>query len=166
MRRMHVYTRLFNDNDPWLRWFGRVLQLIETYDIDMWSYINCQWDSQPMWHKVGFGDTRLSTNDYVMEQWQKYVIESEGSQTFLMGNSLKCDMSRERSATQEKSVLRYSIHESFTLVASIQFALTVACIYVVIFSLRGMIRLFRKDERLQSEMKYYGATDESQPILL
>lgn len=84
-------TELFGDTDAWDRWFGRVLSLIETYDIDMWSYINCDWDSQPMWHGVGFGDTRLSSNHHVMEMWQHYIIESKGNQTFLLGNSLSCE---------------------------------------------------------------------------
>ena len=59
----------------------------------MWSYINCDWDSQPMWHNVGFGDTRLSSNHHVMEMWQHYIIESRGNQTFLLGNSLSCGSS-------------------------------------------------------------------------
>jgi hypothetical protein len=51
-----------------------VLQLIEDYDIAMWSYINSDWESQPMWHNVGFGDTRLSTNTIVMQLWREHVL--------------------------------------------------------------------------------------------
>mmetsp|Transcript_15717 Transcript_15717/g.19163 ORF Transcript_15717/g.19163 Transcript_15717/m.19163 type:complete len:322 (+) Transcript_15717:419-1384(+) len=75
--------------DPWQHWFGRVLSLIETFDIDMWCYINCNWDVQPMWHNVGFGDTLLSSNEYIMEKWQAYIINSEGKQKFLMADMLQ-----------------------------------------------------------------------------
>lgn len=61
----------------WDDWFAPTLQLIERYDISMWSYINCDWGAQPMWHNIGFGDTRLSTNQQVMEQWHDQVLESD-----------------------------------------------------------------------------------------
>ena len=70
------------------RWFGKVLTLIEKYDIDMFSYINCDWDKQNMWRGVGFGDTRLSTNAEVMDRWFGNIIRSDGNQKFLMGNSI------------------------------------------------------------------------------
>jgi len=83
-------TNTFNQTDPWDRWYEKVIDLIEKYDIDMWSYINCDWESQPMWHNVGFGDTRLSSNDKVMGQWQNTVVNSNGTtQKFLMGGSLQ-----------------------------------------------------------------------------
>jgi len=81
-------TRAFNKTSPWDRWYGEVLALIEKYDISMWCYINCNWDSQPMWRNVGFGDTRLSSNQEVMEKWNHYVIRSAGKQQFLMSGSL------------------------------------------------------------------------------
>jgi len=59
----------------WEDWFAPTLQLIQEYDISMWSYINCNWEAQPMWHNVGFGDTRLAINKNVMEQWHDQVLE-------------------------------------------------------------------------------------------
>ena len=63
-------------NNIWDLWFAPILDLIERFDIRMWSYINCDWDSQPMWHNIGFGDTRLSTLDYVMTKWREQVLEN------------------------------------------------------------------------------------------
>ena len=60
----------------WSLWFEPVLELIETYDIQMWSYIDCDWDAQPMWHHVGFGDSRLVTSSDVMRKWHKYVLNN------------------------------------------------------------------------------------------
>lgn len=81
-------TRAFNKTNPWDRWYGEVLALIKRYDISMWCYINCNWDSQPMWHNIGFGDTRLSSNQEVMEKWNYYIIHSAGERHFLMSGSL------------------------------------------------------------------------------
>ena len=77
-----------NETDPWERWYAKVLDLILKYDIDMWSYINCDWDSQSMWRGVGFGDSRLSSNEAVMEKWQQIIIDGKGAQNFLMSGSL------------------------------------------------------------------------------
>ena len=75
--------------DPWRRWFEPVLNLIELYDIAMWSYINCDWDSQPMWHNVGFGETRVSSDPSVMKKWLDFVTNRRyGERKFLMAGSL------------------------------------------------------------------------------
>ena len=63
-------------DDPWEQWFQPVLDLIEEHDIAMWSYINCDWTSQPMWANTGFGDTRLSINETVMKLWRRHVMEN------------------------------------------------------------------------------------------
>jgi len=81
-------TVAYGENDPWDRWFGKVIDLIERYDIDLFSYINCNWESQPMWHNVGFGDTRLSSNKEVLSKWHDLVINGKGSQRFLMAGTL------------------------------------------------------------------------------
>ena len=46
----------------------------------MWSYINCNWEAQPMWKGVGFGDTRLSIDSSVMDKWYDEVT---GSRRFI-----------------------------------------------------------------------------------
>jgi hypothetical protein len=63
--------------DIWDLWFQPTLDLIEQYDIGMWSYINCDWNSQPMWRGIGFGDTRLASSPRVMEQWLDQVLDNE-----------------------------------------------------------------------------------------
>jgi hypothetical protein len=76
----------FGGITTWEDWFAPLLQLIESYDIEMWSYINCNWEEQPMWHNIGFGDTLLSTNTTVMEQWHDLIVKSD---RFLGAGSLK-----------------------------------------------------------------------------
>lgn len=58
----------------WNLWFQKTIDLIDEYDISMWSYINCDWGSQPMWSHIGFGDTRLSSSDDVMNHWWEHVL--------------------------------------------------------------------------------------------
>ena len=36
----------------------------------MFSYINANWDVQPLWAGQGWGDTRVQTNAYVLERWR------------------------------------------------------------------------------------------------
>jgi hypothetical protein len=60
----------------WNLWYQKTIDLIEAYDIEMWSYINCDWESQPMWHGVGFGDTRISSSNVVMAEWWEKVLKN------------------------------------------------------------------------------------------
>jgi hypothetical protein len=80
------YNTGYNLTDPWDRWFQPTLDLIEEYDIGMWSYINCDWELQPMWHNVGFGETSLSTNKNVMKKWHDLILH--GDRPFLGAGSL------------------------------------------------------------------------------
>jgi hypothetical protein len=70
------HTPIVVGEDPWSLWFQPTLELIETYDIAMWSYINCDWNAQPMWKGVGFGDTRVSVSSEVMEHWRSQILSS------------------------------------------------------------------------------------------
>ncbi|KAL7462761.1 hypothetical protein ACHAXS_003134 [Conticribra weissflogii] len=82
-------------DDPWERWFGKVIDLINTHDISMWCYINCDWESQPMWHDVGFGQTRLASNAYVMSKWHDLIVKNRvQNRRFLGAGSLEnCGLS-------------------------------------------------------------------------
>mmetsp|Transcript_18874 Transcript_18874/g.40825 ORF Transcript_18874/g.40825 Transcript_18874/m.40825 type:complete len:429 (-) Transcript_18874:47-1333(-) len=82
-------TIAFDMEDPWDRWFEPVLDLIDKWDIGLWSYINCDWESQPMWHDVGFGESRISSDARVMKKWQDVVLGGHGARTFLMAGSMK-----------------------------------------------------------------------------
>ncbi len=78
------------DHDDWERWYGKVIDIVNKYDVSMWSYINCNWESEPMWHNVGFGETRLSSNDHVMSQWFEQVASNGvADRTFLFDGSLE-----------------------------------------------------------------------------
>ena len=63
-------------DDPWNDWFVPILNLIETHDIALWSYINCDWESQPLWHNVGFGNTRLAENRTILKLWFENVYSN------------------------------------------------------------------------------------------
>jgi hypothetical protein len=80
-------VEILNDNvDIWELWFQPTLDLIHQYDIGMWSYIDCDWNAQPMWKGVGFGDTRLSISSNVMDRWHKQVLSDDSRFT----NQLEC----------------------------------------------------------------------------
>jgi hypothetical protein len=60
------------DGDSWSQWFVPVLSYIERHDVRLWSYINCNWDSQPMWQKehapgVHWGDTRIEGMQLILD---------------------------------------------------------------------------------------------------
>jgi len=66
----------------WNRWFEPVIQFIERHDVRIWSYINCNWDAQPMWAKnhgpdEEWGDTRIEAHPDVMEKWRQLVLSSK-----------------------------------------------------------------------------------------
>jgi hypothetical protein len=69
--------------DIWKLWFQPVLDLIEEYDIGMWSYISTDWNAQPMWNGTGFGDTRISSSPSVMKHWAQDVLSSSRFHTSL-----------------------------------------------------------------------------------
>ena len=73
--------------NQWSHWFQPTMDLIDDYDISMWSYINCDWESQPMWHNVGFGESRLSTSPAIMEHWNEAILQPS-NRTFLLAGSL------------------------------------------------------------------------------
>jgi len=67
------------NNDDWDSWFDPVVDLIGKYDISMWCYINCNWEKQPMWHDVGFGDTRLSSSGLVTQKWSQLILQNDNN---------------------------------------------------------------------------------------
>ena len=76
--------------DAWDRWYGKVIEIIDKYDISMWCYINADWESQPMWENIGFGETRIATNKIVMAKWQEQIIHSSiPDRKFLLSGTLE-----------------------------------------------------------------------------
>jgi hypothetical protein len=56
--------------NTWDHWFIPIWQFIERNDIRMWSYINCDWDSFPMWQRrhapgIAWGDSRIQGNNNI-----------------------------------------------------------------------------------------------------
>jgi len=58
-------------NKAWAGWYENFFKQIES-NIDVIraiSYINCDWDAQPMWDK--WGNTRLEANEIVRKRWME-----------------------------------------------------------------------------------------------
>ena len=52
------------------------------HDVRMWSYINTDWDAQPMWqikHAQGeqWGDSRVQASPTVLKKWRDTVLLSD-----------------------------------------------------------------------------------------
>jgi hypothetical protein len=100
--------------DIWKLWFQPTLDLIEEYDIGMWSFIDCDWNVQPMWKGVGFGDTRLVVSGQVMDQWWDHVLSNRR-----FTNVLECSSNEEEedqrstSASTSTSTSTNTGHSSF-----------------------------------------------------
>ena len=164
----------------WNLWFQPVLQLIQEYDIAMWSYINCDWNSQPFWKGVGFGDTRLSSSKDVMDQWAKQVLSEDSRFTNHLECALLGDVPRGVStkSTNRHGLLLFksllggwnanNLLESGDQHASpwMFFFLFIACISLVV-SKAVVMKLFRRRNhqeyrilRADGEMQTsYGSTD-------
>src|SRR5882724_2931219 len=53
----------------WADWFAPCLELIRRHHIQMWCYINTDWEAQPMFAGQGWGDSRIQQNAFVMSRW-------------------------------------------------------------------------------------------------
>ena len=56
-------------NARWANWFLPCLDLIHRHHIQMWCYIDTDWEAQPMFAGQGWGDCRIEQNPYVMSNW-------------------------------------------------------------------------------------------------
>ncbi len=64
----------FDDEDGkelWEAWFEVFFEHINDNikHVKAISYINCDWDNQPMWKGQNWGDTRIEADEYILEQW-------------------------------------------------------------------------------------------------
>ena len=61
------------DTEPaetiWDRWFKNVRKFIRHYDVQLWCYINVDWDLQRMWRGEGWGNTRIQDYPDLQERW-------------------------------------------------------------------------------------------------
>ena len=74
----------------WVGWFTTVLHFIDAFDVKIWSYINCNWESQPMWQKnhapgKHWGDTRLQIHADIAKHWREEVLQKS---KFKWGNNV------------------------------------------------------------------------------
>lgn len=74
-----------NGEELWKSWFEVFFQHIKDNikHVKAISYINCDWDNQPMWKGQNWGDTRIEANTYIHEQWLKKM----NNPIFINGNA-------------------------------------------------------------------------------
>lgn len=66
----------------WSTWFTPVIEFIESHEVKMWSYIDCNWDAQKQWDRerapgVHWGDSRVQHFPQVFERWKDEVADKE-----------------------------------------------------------------------------------------
>lgn len=141
------------EHDAWGRWFGKVIDIINKYDVSMWCYINCDWEQQPMWHNVGFGQTLLSSNEHVMSNWyEKITNNGVANREFLFAGSLEScgantgihNMNTSAQSTSENSGFGLSHFYSFILVP---FLVASGAFFVPYFILGGKSKKANERER-------------------
>ena len=115
--REYISSKPF-ERDDWKRWYGSVIDLINDFDIQFWSYINCDWESQPMWKDVGFGESRVSSNTDVMSLWHDLVVKNGvDDRTFLFSGSLEnCGVETLSDYVHEDTVIHFGIQHVYTFI--------------------------------------------------
>ena len=53
----------------WENWFMPCIELIRRHHIQMWCYINANWDALPLFAGQGWGDARIERSAYVRSNW-------------------------------------------------------------------------------------------------
>ncbi len=72
------FLDLIDPDAQWNIWFAPLFRHIEENPdvIKALSYINADWDSQPMWTGRGWGDTRIQLSDSISQRWRNKMNES------------------------------------------------------------------------------------------
>ena len=52
-------------------WYNRYFELIHEIKPAAISYINSDWESQPMWKGQGWGDARVQKHQEILNLWNK-----------------------------------------------------------------------------------------------
>ena len=60
----------------WELWFAPVLAFVTEHSVRLWSYINADWNAQPMWAGEGWGDSRIQQTNALEERWRNEVLQS------------------------------------------------------------------------------------------
>jgi len=61
----------------WDRWFRNVRRFVRQNDVQLWCYVNCYWDLQPMWRGEGWGDTRIQDYPALKAKWIAMLRQNE-----------------------------------------------------------------------------------------
>jgi hypothetical protein len=150
-------TISWTEDDVWELWYQPTLDLIEDYDIGMWSYINCDWDSQPMWHGVGFGDTRLSSSRDVMKRWQNQVLGNKQSRFLTTLDCHKAHSSSSSSSSSRQPTHAMSATRAMFTFDSFSMIFPAMCAVIVLCLLLWLVR------RLCCKLRVDSATGTSIP---
>jgi hypothetical protein len=62
--------------NSWNGFYSGLFSFVTAHNVKFLSYINADWDAQPLWAGKGWGDTRVQTNPYVLSQWQMTIAGS------------------------------------------------------------------------------------------
>lgn len=57
----------------WKKWFIPFFKFINRQKVTAVSYINTNWEDQPMWQGQGWGDARIQADEYVKQKWLKEI---------------------------------------------------------------------------------------------
>ncbi|MBN1521663.1 MAG: hypothetical protein JW928_03945 [Candidatus Aureabacteria bacterium] len=68
-----IGTRM--DKISWEAWFKNYFQFIKEHNIKIISYINSNWENQPMWKDQGWGDARVQADAFVKEKWIEEISQ-------------------------------------------------------------------------------------------
>eukprot|EP01038_Epipyxis_sp_PR26KG_P013070 gene13070-17519_t len=91
-----TYKNLINragyKGSTWKRWFLPVIYFIQRHDVRMWSYINCNWDAQPMWVKnhapgIYWGDSRIEVHKSLQQNWMRDVLLPNNFRKFITSSN-------------------------------------------------------------------------------
>jgi hypothetical protein len=149
----------------WDLWFQKTIDLIDEFDISMWSYINCDWDSQPMWHDIGFGDTRLSSSKLVMNNWWKQV--ANGNSRFrnridcIDGRTVKMEIVPVKaSGNIFRNITDGNRISASHLLSTLSYIVLFTCVASALITYLNRKKRFQSildDERLTPPTKLYGS---------
>ncbi|EKD71522.1 MAG: endo-1,3-beta-xylanase [uncultured bacterium] len=63
------------DKLSWQAWFQIYFDFIKKHNIKIISYINSNWEVQPMWKGQGWEDARVQANPYVKKKWLEEILK-------------------------------------------------------------------------------------------
>ncbi|MCK5707705.1 MAG: hypothetical protein KAI43_08630 [Candidatus Aureabacteria bacterium] len=61
------------DKTGWEAWYKLFFKFVKKHNIKAISYINSNWEDQPMWVGQGWGDARVQANEYIKEHWLEEI---------------------------------------------------------------------------------------------